>query len=230
MKFKTVIILAGGFGTRLKSVLDGKPKALADVNGKPFIHLLVNNLKKQGFNNFIFSLHYKANQIIDFLKQDIFKEFNFEFLIEDNPLGTGGAISFVVNNTFVSDEFFVVNADTWLENGYKKLNSAHGNAILINKVDNSSRYGSVVVSQNDLITEFVEKNNSTESAYINAGVYKLQKRLFENWDGKPFSIEKDLFPKLVVSKNIRAIKTESLFIDIGIPKDYYKFCDLKKKK
>tara|TARA_B110000003_G_scaffold273375_1_gene310976 strand:- start:1591 stop:2283 length:693 start_codon:yes stop_codon:yes gene_type:complete len=226
----SVIILAGGFGTRLKSVLDGRPKALADINGKPFIHLLVNNLKKQGLNNFIFSLHYKANQIIDFLEQDIFKEFNFEFIIEPNPLGTGGAVSYVINNTFLSDEFFVVNADTWLENGYQKLNSTKGNAILINKVENSSRYGSVMVNQNDLIIKFVEKNNLAKPAYINAGVYKLQKKLFEKWDGSPFSLEKDLFPKLVKKNSIKGIKTNSLFIDIGIPKDYYKFCDLISKR
>ena len=209
----SVIILAGGFGTRLKSVLDGKPKALADINGKPFIHLLVNNLKKQGFNNFIFSLHYKANQIIDFLEQDIFKEFNFEFLIEDNPLGTGGAISFVVNNTFVSDEFFVVNADTWLENGYKKLNLVHGNAILINKVDNSSRYGSVVVNQNDLITEFVEKNN----VYL---IYVSTDYIFDGKNGMRHE-EDDAIPTTIYGKTKLESDNNSWTALIKISRDIF---------
>ena len=87
-----VIILAGGFGTRLSSLLKVMPKLMADINGTPFLELLIKNLIKNGYSEFILSLHYKAEQIVDYFKN---KNYKIRFVIELKPLGTGGAVSYL---------------------------------------------------------------------------------------------------------------------------------------
>jgi NDP-sugar pyrophosphorylase family protein len=228
---KPIIVLAGGFGTRLQSVLNGLPKPLADINGTPFLFYLIQNWINKGFNQFILSLHYEANQIIDFIEsqKEAFKDCNIRYIIEPKPMGTGGAISYVLNNIQIEDNFFVTNADTWIEHGYSLLNEVEQNVIGIVEVDDIRRFGSVLMDENGFISKFNEKNNIRGKGFINAGIYKLSKSDFENWDGQPYSIEKDLFLKLVEKKNIKAIKINTNFLDIGVPEDYFKFCKLKSK-
>jgi D-glycero-alpha-D-manno-heptose 1-phosphate guanylyltransferase len=228
---KPLIVLAGGFGTRLQSVLNGLPKPLADINGTPFLFYLFQNWINKGFNHFILSLHYEANQIIDFVEsqKEAFMDCNISYIIEPKPMGTGGAISYVLNNFQIEDNFFVTNADTWIEDGYSLLNEVEQNVIGIVEVDDVRRFGSVLMDENGFVSKFNEKNNIKGKGCINAGIYKLSKSDFENWDGQPYSIEKDLFLKLVEKKNIKAIKMNTNFLDIGVPEDYFKFCKLKSK-
>jgi D-glycero-alpha-D-manno-heptose 1-phosphate guanylyltransferase len=222
-----LIVLAGGFGTRLHSVLKGLPKPLADINGTPFLQHLFENWRKQGFNDFVLSLHYEAEKIIEFvesLKETILKDSNIRYITEQKPMGTGGAIAYLINETELAEVFFVANADTWIENGYESLNQTQGNIIGMVEVNDTSRYGSVHIDANNIITHFVEKNDRHEKGFINAGIYKLSKSLFDKWDGKPFSLEQDFFPTLVNQKLLfgKVMKTD--FIDIGVPEDYYAFC------
>ena len=106
-----LIILAGGFGTRLKSIINNIPKCLVNVNGKPFLSILVENWIKQVLNDFIFSLHYESEKIITFIEKensDLFKNSRVRYVVEPAPLGTGGAISYVINNLNIN-EVFVFN-------------------------------------------------------------------------------------------------------------------------
>lgn len=219
-KTEPLIILAGGFGTRLKSELGGLPKALADINGKPFLEILLNKLINNGFSNFIFSLHFKAEMIIDFVNKKLKhkKSISYKFVIEDKPLGTGGAISYVIHKLDIINYFYVVNADTLLKNGYNVLLSLNKNCLLTIKKNNTTRYGSVLVNKNKIIG-FKEKNNS-KKGLINAGFYKLNSSCVPVWSNKSYSLEKDLFPVLVKSKNLYSIEVKTEFIDIGIPEDY----------
>lgn len=222
-----VIILAGGLGTRLKDILNGNPKPMANINGRPFIKILLLKLLKLGFKDFIFSLYYKSEILIEFLnseKKGIFKNIKIQFIVEPIQLGTGGAISYIVNNTSVEDNFIVINADTIIDHGYDKINMSNGNNILVVKVDNVGRYGQVVFNQDNKILGFLEKENTILPGYINAGVYKLNKNLFLNWNNEAYSLETQLFPKLVEARELNAIVVNTSFIDIGIPEDYYKFC------
>ena len=120
-----LVILAGGFGTRLKSVLNGLPKPLADINGQPFLKLLFQNWVKNGFNDFVLCLHYEADKIIKFVNQEqdfgVLKNCKIQFSIEPTPMGTGGAISYAVNKVDVDNNILIANADTWLNQDYKKL-------------------------------------------------------------------------------------------------------------
>ncbi len=230
---KPLIILAGGFGTRLQSILKGSPKPLADINGVPFIYFLIQNWIEKGFSDFIFSLHFEADKIIDFIeknKKQLFKNCTVRYLVEPTPLGTGGAVSFVLNNVDIKNDFFIVNADTWVKDGYSILNSYEGNVIGILEVENTDRYGKVCIDQNNKITKFEEKNNSISKGYINIGVYKFSKAIFSDWDGQSYSLENDLFPILVKQNKIKGILVTTDFIDIGIPEDYYKFSKIKRLK
>jgi len=225
---KPLIILAGGFGTRLKSVLNGTPKPLADINGVPFLFYLFENWEKQGFNHFILSLHYKSESIMEYvesLKETILKNCKIQYIVEPVPLGTGGAISYLLDNIEINDYFFVVNADTWIEQGYPQLNKNVDNIIGVINVQDTSRYGKVNFNKDNLILQFDEKAESYLSGYINAGIYKLSRTIFKNWGGKPYSLEKDLFPKLVTKQMLFCELLETNFFDIGVPEDYQKFCN-----
>jgi|688.fasta_scaffold689002_2 D-glycero-alpha-D-manno-heptose 1-phosphate guanylyltransferase len=228
---KTIVILAGGFGTRLQSVLNGLPKPLANINGEPFLKYQFENWIRNGFNDFIISLHYRSDLIIDFINQNkngLLKNCKIQYIVEPHPLGTGGAISFLISKCQMTDLFYVANADTWIENGYNALDIEYENVIGLTKVNSTSRYGSVSTDKENLIIKFEEKNKKRTSAYINIGLYKLHKSVFYTHNQVIFSLENDLFPKLVNEKKLKAVYINSRFIDIGIPEDYIKFCNSKK--
>ena len=229
---KQVIVLAGGFGTRLQSVLKGLPKPLADINGTPFLKFLLLKWVSIGLNDFIFSLHYSSQEIIDFINkevvQGVLKNCKVQFVVEPNPLGTGGAVSYAIENADVLNSFFVANADTWIDFGLEEIDSIENNVIITVEVEDTSRYGALRLKK-DRIIDFKEKEKCTGKGYINAGTYKLNKNIFNNWNKKPYSIEKDLFAKLIKEKKLFAYKVSSDFIDIGIPNDYELFCNFSKK-
>ena len=224
-----LVILAGGFGTRLKSVLNGLPKPLADINGEPFLKLLFQNWIKNGFNDFVLCLHYEADKIIKFVNQEqnfgILKNCKIQFSIEPTPMGTGGAISYAINKLDIENNILIANADTWLNQDYRKIIDSGENTITIVEVENTERYGSVIFDDKNSIDYFNEKGKSNGPGFINAGFYKLKKSFFNDWNGQTFSIETNLFPILVKEKKLNCVISESAFIDIGIPEDYHKFCN-----
>ena len=226
-----VIILAGGLGTRLSSYLEGKPKPLADINGKPFLEYILLNLIENGYTNFVFSLNYKSELIIDFINsnnESLFKNCIVEYFVEPEQLGTGGAIAYIISKKNDLEDFFVLNADTWIEKDLDKLEPEKVNTIALVEVENTSRFGSVEIDENNVILNFNEKQVSYGPGLINAGFYKLNKSLFKNWNQEPYSLESDLFPKLVQNKQLKGLVLQSNFIDIGIPKDYLLFCEINK--
>lgn len=228
---KPLIILAGGFGTRLQSILKGNPKPLADINGVPFLQLLFIEWLEQGFTKFILSLHFESDKIIKLveeLKKTILVDCEVKFIVEPTPLGTGGAVSFVVNELNLVGDIFIVNADTWIESGYQILDKEEGNFIGVIQFDDISRYGKVVLDDNNKIVRFEEKNENDKSGLINAGVYKLSTNIFAEWDGKAYSLERDLFPNLIHNKLLNGIELKTNFIDIGVPEDYLRFCSWRK--
>lgn len=222
---ETVIILAGGFGTRLNSVLNGAPKPMANINGIPFLELLIDNLIINGFSDFILSLHFKAQEIVNYFKD---KNYKIRFIIEDEPLGTGGAVALIVKELSLSGYIYITNGDSWMDFGYSKFKNEERNVISLIEVNNTSRYGRVKVSENNEIIKFLEKADVKEKGLINSGFYKLNSNIFKGYDTKSFSIETELFPSLVNNNNLFGKIINANFIDIGIPEDYHKFCKLEK--
>ena len=231
MKDKPIIILAGGFGTRLKSYLDGKPKPMADINGKPFLEYILKNLIQNGFNNFIFSLHYRADLIVEYLNEigdSVLKNCVIKYYIEDTPLGTGGAVSYIISKGDIKDEFYVLNADTWIKDRLNELKLIAPNVIALIQVENSDRYGKVQLNTSNIITKFMEKEEGLGEGLINAGFYKFHKAIFENINKSEYSLESDFFPLLVKKNKLNGYILNTEFIDIGIPSDYQRFCNLVK--
>jgi D-glycero-alpha-D-manno-heptose 1-phosphate guanylyltransferase len=222
-----LLVLAGGFGTRLQSVLDDFPKALAPVHGKPFLSLQIDNWLKQGTTSFIFLLHHHADLIINFLKSEennLLKDCTVQYVIEPKPMGTGGAIAYAIKQLALEGDFLLTNADTWLGRGVDEMMKTSSPAILVVKVDDVGRYGEVIFNDHGLVTAFVEKRNNSNVGWINAGISCLNVSLFKGWDGQPFSLENSTYPGLVAKKVLAAITLGTDFIDIGIPQDYARFC------
>ena len=225
---KPLMVLAGGFGTRLRTLVTDVPKPLAPVYGKPFIAHLLEHWVEQGIKEFIFLLHFEAHKIenilAELLSKKRFSDIKIDVIVEASPLGTGGAILNAVTELTINDSFLVVNADTWLGRGFEEISSARPCALAAVSVPNSQRYGSLKIDRNKVIS-FKEKSASAGAGYVNSGLYHLLPEVFNGFEvGSNFSIENEVFPKLVSYKQLRVIKLKEDFIDIGVPEDYLKFC------
>jgi D-glycero-alpha-D-manno-heptose 1-phosphate guanylyltransferase len=217
------IILAGGLGTRLKHVINDIPKPMAPINNKPFLEYLLNYLIIQGLNKFILSVCYKNDIIINHFGNN-FKNCEIIYAIENEPLGTGGAIVNALN--FVTGEnVFIVNGDTFFAINFNELfnNFRDKNAdidIALRKMEKFSRYGSVKLDSKNKIIGFEEKKYK-EHGYINGGVCVLKKKIFKNMPDK-FLFEKDFLEKYYKKHEFYGLEFNDYFIDIGIPEDYEK--------
>ncbi len=225
MKQINLLVLAGGFGKRLQSVVPEVPKPLAPVNGQPFLHYQIKNWVDQGVTQLAFLLHHKAGSIEAFLKvhQKQLENCKLLALKESQPLGTGGAIAFAVQQLGLTGSFLVTNADTWLSLGIQDVFDVETPAIATVRVKNVERYGSVEVEKNKVVA-FKEKRESSGAGLINAGLYHLHADLFQGWNGQPFSLERELFPKLASLGQLKSVPLETDFIDMGVPEDYFRLC------
>ena len=222
-----LLVLAGGTGSRLKKAVSDVPKALAPVGEKPFLQLQIEHWLSQGLREFTFLLHHQAGQIIDFLdlqKGVMSSADRIDWVIEPEPLDTGGAVAHAVMTSNIKDNFLLTNGDTWLGGGVREVFQAPAPALAVVRLDNIGRYGQIQFNGDQLVTSFAEKDGQFASGWINAGLCHLDPAIFKNWDDKPFSLERSFFPSLVKNRRLTAVPLATPFIDIGIPEDYYLFC------
>ena len=228
-KLMPLLVLAGGFGTRLSEVIQNVPKALAPVSGEPLLTRQVLNWIGQGVNDFVFLLHYRSQQIISLLNSlsdTVLRDCNVRYVVEATPLGTAGAVANAVKQLELSGELLITNADTWLSSGIKELVTVGADALLAVEQNAVSRYGSLIFDEEGFVASFHEKAGDTvKSGWINAGTSILRAEHFLGWNDRAFSLEMDLFPRLIRERKLRAVPVNIDFTDIGIPEDYYKFCD-----
>lgn len=219
-----VIILAGGLGTRLRSVVNDKPKCMAEVNGKPFLYYWLQYLARFSFKRIVLSLGYKSEMVISWIEKirDNY-DFIIDYVVEQELLGTGGGIRLALNKTS-TDDVFVINGDSMfladlqdLYNKYSLVNCSV--ALALKRMKDFSRYGKVTIDSNNLITDFAEKK-FCQQGLINSGVYVLnkQKLNLQSFEQK-FSFEKDVLEQ---RNDIYGFEYEGYFIDIGVPEDYHK--------
>ncbi len=223
-----LLVLAGGFGTRLRPTVLDVPKALAPVNDEPFLKFQMDSWISQGIKDFIFLLHFEAQLIINFLESwnqlNLNSGINIRYLIEEKPLGTGGSVANAVKHFNLTSSFLVANADTWLDSGVMSLAQSTAPAIAITQVPDASRYGSVTFDKSLLVTAFVEKQRDNKISWINAGLSHLKPDLFSSWAGEQASLENLYFVELADKKNLLAVQVDDNFVDIGVPEDYHRFC------
>ena len=226
----TAIILAGGMGTRLKTIISDLPKPMAPIMNVPFLTYQLNYLKYFGIKKVIFSVGYLSEKIIAHYNQS-FENISIEYSIEKNPLGTGGGIRMAMSN-LNEDLVLILNGDSFFDLNLEQFYNLHHEqksdfSLALRYVNNSERYGNIEFNSSNQITSFIEKNQLNQSGYINAGVYILSKKLYLQ-NTKPdinFSIEKDFFEKQLNQLIIKGFEFKDYFIDIGIPEDYLKAQD-----
>ncbi|WWC83602.1 Bifunctional protein GlmU [Mycovorax composti] len=217
------IILAGGLGTRLRSAVPDLPKCMAPVAGRPFLYYVINHLRMQGISRLIFSLGYMHEAILNWLQAE-YPTLDYECVIEDEPLGTGGAIQFALQKT-KTENIFIVNGDTLFRFDAAKMLQQHltSNAactLALKPMLHFDRYGVVALAGDNTITHFKEKQYYAQGL-INAGVYLINKESFlQKLFPTKFSFEKDYLERFITDKKFSGVEQDAYFIDIGIPEDY----------
>ncbi|MCR4305429.1 MAG: nucleotidyltransferase family protein [Gallionella sp.] len=215
------IVLAGGFGTRLKQVVPDLPKPMAPVAGRPFLEILLTSLARKGFSRMVLSLGYMAEKVVAHFG-DHFAGMELVYEIEPSPLGTGGAVRTALA-LCTTDHVFVFNGDTFLDIEAADVEAHwqvhHAPIIVARAVPDTARYGSLD-SSHGRVLGFVEKGASG-AGLINAGCYVLPVDILDGFPlGQPFSLEADFLAKAVGEKRFDLFVTSGHFIDIGVPEDY----------
>jgi len=220
------IILAGGFGTRLKTVSGEVPKPMVSVAGKPFLEHQITFLKEQGIKDIILAVHHMSDKIKSYFGTGLRWSVNITYSEEDVPLGTAGAIK--NSQKYVDDTFVVLNGDSYSHVDIKDLLDFHRaknsiSTVCLTKSKNPSNYGTVIIEGNKIV-KFSEKSSQENEALVNSGVYVLEPKIFDYIEpNKNVSIEKDIFPKLAESGSLWGYQYEGYFMDIGRPETYHKF-------
>ena len=217
------IVLAGGFGTRLKKVVSNVPKPMALIAGRPFLEVLLSSLAHKGFRRIILSLGYMADKISHHFGSS-FAGVDLTYVIEKQPLGTGGGIRLAMEQVD-SDHVFVFNGDTFLDLEVAKVQQqweADKRPLIVGReVVDTGRYGRLLVSHG--VTTGFTSNGETGPGLINAGCYVLRKHQLDVFPtGVHFSIESDYLGPAITAKEFNIFITSGFFIDIGIPEDFLK--------
>jgi D-glycero-alpha-D-manno-heptose 1-phosphate guanylyltransferase len=219
------IVLAGGLGTRLRSVVAELPKCMASVADKPFMYYIFKYLEKNNCTHVILALGYKHEVIEEWASQHKWS-FKISVAIENEPLGTGGAIQLALKQA-TEEQVLIMNGDTFFEVDIAQLVQFHITndaeiSIALKPMDNFDRYGNVSIDENNKITTFHEKQ-ACEAGKINGGTYLIKRKTgLLKLNREKFSFETDVLQKNVGSAAIFGFTSNGYFIDIGIPDDYAK--------
>lgn len=221
---KEALVLAGGLGTRLKNVVQDRPKPMALINGRPFLEYLLDFLMHSGVKKVILAVGYKKEYIKDHFGTT-YKNLSIIYSEEDEPLGTGGAIKKALT-LIEQKDFFILNGDTYFKINLKSFFGLHKEkksilSTALKFTKNSQRYGTVMIDDENKIIGFEEKGKSSEGL-INGGIYIASKKILGILNELPekFSFEKDFLEKFYHNFVFYGFPFDEYFIDIGVPEDY----------
>ena len=226
-----VIILCGGLGSRLNTVVDDRPKSMGEINGRPFLDILVDYVACFGFTRFILCTGFKGDLIKRYYEN---KRGRLIFVVsnEDQPLGTAGAIK-NAESFIESDMFLVLNGDSLCEidiEDFIKFHIGKGAliSIAVTTMESPVEYGVIRLDKDQKIISFGEKIPVNGNDLINAGMYLFDKKILKEIpSGQKLSLEYDLFPG-ILDKGLYGYVTEKRLFDIGTPerltmaKDYFR--------
>ena len=224
-----VIILAGGLGTRLRSVVSEVPKCMAPISDKPFLWYLLKYLTRFDISRVVLSVGYLKEVIFNWI-ETCRSEFPFviDYSVEESPLGTGGGIKLALSK-ILSKEAIILNGDTFFDVDLNLLLKTHQKqmsaniTIALKTMEKFDRYGTVEADGDGKILQFNEKK-PCKRGVINGGIYIINKKatIFEDLPEK-FSFETKVLQKYCGEKgSIYGVIQEGYFIDIGVPEDYIK--------
>jgi len=219
------ILLCGGAGLRLRSVIGNAPKGMAVVAGRPFLELLLLQLRRHGFERAILAVGYQNDVIRSYFGDRAFG-LDLTYSAEESPLGTGGALRNAAE-LVKSESVLVMNGDSHTDVDFKALLDSHREAradasVVVVPADGRGDGGSVRVDNSGRLVRFDEKQGGADSSYLNAGIYVLSRDLLSVIpSGVSVSLEQELFPRwLVERRDIRAFVHQGKCIDIGTPERY----------
>lgn len=218
----TGVVLAGGLGTRLRTVLPDTAKPLAPVEGRPFLYYLFEQLIRAGVSPVILCTGHLANQL-----RSVAQTASTAILYseEDRPLGTGGALHLAWRNYPDTAPWLVMNGDSYLDVDLTAMMESHRSSglsatIAAVEVGDGRRYGSLEWSGDRRIRAFREKSAAPGKRWINGGVYIFEREFLSALpDRAPLSLETEVFPEWV-ARGIHAFESGARFIDIGTPESY----------
>jgi NDP-sugar pyrophosphorylase family protein len=227
------LVLAGGLGTRLASLLPDRPKVLAPIAGRPFLDILVEALAGRGLRRFVLLLGNRHEQVSEYVaaRQGQWPAgVTFELSVERERLGTGGAVKLA--ERFCDRRFFLLNGDTYFDLDVAALVAAHERTrplltVAAAEVPDAGRYGRLETSADGCITRFREKAAAAGPGLVNAGIYLAEPALLAHIPGgRALSLERDVFPALLASgQRIGVSPQTGAFFDIGTPVSYQSFTD-----
>ena len=219
----TATILAGGMGTRLRSVVADRPKVLAEIHERPFLAYLLDQLAAAGVRNVVICIGYLGEQV-----QAIFKNsygaMQLRYSQESSPMGTAGALRLALPK-LESDPVLVMNGDAFCAIDLERFYTWHGNrgaraTMALIKVNDAARYGRVQVDPEGVVVHFAEKSEGSGPAWVNAGIYLVDRALLETIEtNRLVSLEKEIFPAWI-GKGLYGYLCEGRFLDIGTPQSY----------
>ncbi|MBI4889278.1 MAG: NTP transferase domain-containing protein [Acidobacteria bacterium] len=228
----TALILAGGFGTRLRGLFPDLPKVLAPILSRPFLEWQIHSLRHSGIRRLVLCLGHRATAVLDYVHARPADGLAIEFSIESEPLGTAGAIRLAA--PWLSAPALVLNGDTFLPSGYLELIQPHVAAqpaplatMALSRMDDTRRYGSVRLSPESSVLSFHEKSTAGAAlpspGLVSAGAYVLDRSIlpFIAPSG-PSSIESDVFPAILAAgARILGATTSQPFFDMGTPEGHH---------
>ena len=221
------ILLAGGLGTRLRSVVNDRPKPMALIGDKPFMEYVVHELSRYGIDEIIFAVGYKGSMVEEYFGDGSRFGVKVSYAYEEELLGTAGAIK-NAGRFVTEDTFFVLNADTFYQMDYGRLLRVKAEnrlemALVLREVPDISRYGAAVLD-GAMLARFNEKTAEKRPGTINGGVYLMNRELLSEIPEGKISLENEMIPKWMAGgKRLGGFVNDGYFIDIGIPEDYFKF-------
>ncbi len=227
----SVMILAGGLGTRLRSVLSNIPKCLAPINGKPFLKLQLDVLEKAGFRHVVLCTGHMADLVCREIGTN-HGSIKIDYSNEQQPLGTAGALRLALAKT-EAKWLLVLNGDSFCEVNLGDFLNECGfvdrAGMVLAQVNDIDRYGCVETESNGRVSRFLEKGASG-SGWVNAGIYLIHRDLVGTIKaGTKISLEHEIFPEWVRDCRMAGFKASGRFIDIGTPKSLLQAADFFKK-
>jgi D-glycero-alpha-D-manno-heptose 1-phosphate guanylyltransferase len=219
-----VVLLVGGLGTRLRSVVPDTAKPMACVGDRPFLELLLLQLRSQDFRRLVLCTGFRSRDVETRFGRGNQWHLEIEYSSEPSPLGTAGALKFAETLLRSSDDFIVMNGDSFMDIDLQGLLVAHRNfqgiaTLAVTYQQSQMRYGTVLIAPESRVSGFIEKNVVASSGFVNAGIYVFSSHIFDFIPSGPSSLERDVFPK-ILSHGVYAVEQRGIFIDIGTPEDY----------
>ena len=224
------VILAGGMGTRLRSIVSDRPKVMAEIAGRPFIEWLVLSLRQSGIRHILISIGYLGQSIVDYFHDGKDWGVSIQYSMECRPLGTGGALRQCLP-LLSPGPILVLNGDSYCHVNYQEYMDWYGQqkragSLVLVRVPRPERFGQVEMTDAGIISHFQEKGIRTDSPWINAGVYIFSPHILQGVSREePLSLERDILPKWV-NRGLWGFPISGEFVDLGTPEGFHETQEL----